>query len=98
MAYEVTYTHKAMQSIKVAFPSENGCPFIPQSSYSYGGRGRIEMCSNVNHAVYSTYCALVGAHPSMFPEAATHAHEVASDLIDMLLLCMGYGRASSEQI
>ena len=97
MAYEVTYTHKEEQPIKVVYPS-GGCPFIPQSSYTFGSRARIDMCISVNHAVYDAYCALVGAHPSTYPEAAMHSYEVSSDLIEMLLLCMGYQRTSTEKI
>lgn len=98
MAHVVTYTHSEMQPIKVAFPSEDGCPFIPQSSYSFGARARVDMCSNINHAVYEAYCTLAGAHPSAYPDASKQAHSVASDLIDILMLSIGFKRGEAEQI
>lgn len=96
MAYEVTYTHCSEQPITVAFPGKDGCPFIPQSNYTYGSRARIDVCTSINHAVYTTYCTLVGAHPSIYPGASNNAFNVAVDLMDNLLRSIGYMGTSRE--
>ena len=97
MAHEITYTHETEQPIKVAFPDEEGCPFIPQSNYSFGARARVEMCSNINHAVHSAYGTLAGAHPSAYPGASNHACGVATALMDSLMTSIGFHRGPIGQ-
>lgn len=98
MASEVTYIHPNEQPIKVAFPSGDGCPFIPQSNYAFGERARVTVCADINGAVHNAYCVLVGASPRTYPGAGMHAHEVACNLMDELMTGIGYKRTTSEQI